>query len=151
MDEWRAERIEELRSQVVDNSSDDITDGPEGWESEFRRRRRGAMRQVGAQGLLAAIECPEWALLLIYEPVSFVFARLVKYSGIGLLILFAVYNHVLSSYSCSYAKDRCQIIGRYHREQVNSYQGCVINGAETRNRYNVIETRYRDRIVSLVR
>lgn len=92
VDEWRAKRIEELRSQVVDNSSDDITDGPEGWESEFRRRRRGAMRQVGAQGLLAAIECPEWALLLIYEPVSYVFACLVNYSGIGLLILFAVYR-----------------------------------------------------------
>lgn len=67
--EWRAKRMEELRSQVVDDSSDNNSDDPEGWESKVRRRRRGAVRQVDAQGLLASIERPGWALLFIYEPV----------------------------------------------------------------------------------
>lgn len=69
MEEWRTRRMEELRSKTLDNSSDDHSDDPEGWESKVRRRRRGAVRQVDAQGLLAAIERLGWALLFIYEPV----------------------------------------------------------------------------------
>jgi hypothetical protein len=89
VDEWRRRRMEELRSQVVDDSSDDNLDDPEGWESKVRRRRRGAVRQVDAQGLLTAIERPGWALLLIYEPVC-PFLRSSRRSTCvaGLLILF---------------------------------------------------------------
>ncbi|KAJ9111308.1 hypothetical protein QFC20_002599 [Naganishia adeliensis] len=65
MVEWRTRRMEELRSKTLDNSSDNNSDDPEGWESKVRRRRRGAVRQIDAQGLLAAIERPGWALLLL--------------------------------------------------------------------------------------
>jgi hypothetical protein len=73
VEDWRARRMAELRSGACEDTSDDDSDDSEGWESKVRKRRRGAVRQVDAQGLLAAIERPGWALLFIYEPVSLAF------------------------------------------------------------------------------
>lgn len=76
VEDWRARRMTELRSAAREDTTDDDSDDSEGWESKVRKRRRGAVRQVDAQGLLAAIERPGWALLFIYEPVSLAFPLL---------------------------------------------------------------------------
>lgn len=75
MEQWRKKRMGELRDNgkgYQDPSSDSNSseeDNDDGWESHVRRHRRGAIREISAQGMLQAIERPGWALLFIYEPV----------------------------------------------------------------------------------